>query len=242
MYCQQSQTMMMEDPTVLEEVSDELECLRLNDSIINSKKVTAEDGMKFPKKCREIVLHSIPGNNRCVDCGTTNDVTWASITYGILLCTRCSGRHRSYGVATSRVRSITMDRWSHLQVLAMLEGGNEQLQNFYVRHDMGPPAGDDKNKKIFQQRYHTKAAKFYRRNMESHVNNIKQIGQYKGRAASRRGSAQRRSHNNKNNNNHNKIKASSSSRYSDKTATTATMTATMTASTMKPRVMVNSAA
>jgi len=229
MYCKQSQPtmMMIEDPTVLEEVSDELECLRLNDSIISSKKVTNEDGMKFPPKCRELVFNSIPGNNKCVDCGTIHDVTWASVTYGVLLCTRCSGRHRSYGVATSRVRSITMDRWSHSQVLAMLEGGNKQLQNFYVRHDMGPPNDNKENKsnKIFEKRYHTKAAKFYRRNMELHVNNIKQIGHWKGRAASRQ--QQRQRHH----------------RRGHKTATTAAATAMATTTPdMKPRVMVNSAA
>lgn len=240
--------MMMEDPTVLEEVSDELECLRLNDSIISSKKITNEDGMKFPPKCRELVFNSIPGNNKCVDCGTIHDVTWASVTYGVLLCTRCSGRHRSYGVATSRVRSITMDRWSHSQVLAMLEGGNDQLQNFYVRHDMGPPPKDDdiennnnNNNKIFEKRYHTKAAKFYRRNMELHVNNIKQIGHWKGRAASRQQQQQRqRRHHRRGHKNNNKP----SSKYGNKTAT-ATAAATAMATTthdMKPRVMVNSAA
>ncbi|OEU19566.1 Arf GTPase activating protein, partial [Fragilariopsis cylindrus CCMP1102] len=71
-----------------------------------------------------------PGNLRCIDCGNCHP-DWASVSYGILLCVRCSGRHRSYGVATSRVRSISMDNWSYSQVLSMLEGGNEQLHNFY---------------------------------------------------------------------------------------------------------------
>jgi len=73
-----------------------------------------------------------------------------------------------------------MDCWSHSQVLAMLEGGNEQLQNFFTRHDMG------KKSKVFDQRYKTKAARFYRNNMERHVAKVEKIGQWMGRAASRK--------------------------------------------------------
>merc|ERR1712238_476489 len=142
-------------------------------------KNSMKDGMPFPTACRR-VLGSIAGNSRCVDCGNHNP-DWASVSYGILLCMRCSGRHRSYGVATSRVRSISMDSWSHTQVLAMLEGGNEQLYNFYDRHDMG-----EKKSKVFNHRYQTKAARFYRKNMEIHVAKVGQIGLWKGRAASRK--------------------------------------------------------
>lgn len=167
-----------EDPRTLQKVCCELEELRLQDSTISSKN-SMKDGMPFPTACRK-VLGSIAGNSRCVDCGNHNP-DWASVSYGILLCVRCSGRHRSYGVATSRVRSISMDSWSHTQVLAMLEGGNEQLYDFYDRHDMG-----EKKSKVFNHRYQTKAARFYRKNMEIHVAKVGQIGLWKGRAASRK--------------------------------------------------------
>jgi hypothetical protein len=163
----------------LQKVCSELEDLRLQDIITSSMNSTTCDGMPFPNACLHI-LRSIPGNSRCVDCGNHNP-DWASVTYGVLLCVRCSGRHRSYGVATSRVRSISMDCWSHSQVLAMLEGGNEQLHNFYDRHDMGKS-----NSTVFNHRYQTKAAKFYRKNMEMHVSKIEQIGLWKGRAYSRK--------------------------------------------------------
>jgi hypothetical protein len=166
-----------EDPVTLQEVAKELEELRINDSTICRNNVHS-DGSPFPRSCRRL-LRSIPGNSKCIDCGNRNP-DWASVTYGVLLCTVCSGRHRSYGVAKSRVRSISMDAWSHSQVLAMLEGGNQQLKNFYDRHDMG------KNSRVFDQRYHTKAAHFYRENMERHVEKIGQNGQWMGRAESRR--------------------------------------------------------
>jgi len=89
---------------------------------------------QFPPLCRRLVC-TIPGNNRCIDCGTLNP-EWASITYGILLCTPCAGRHRSFGVHVSKVRSLIMDNWSYSQIVAMLEGGNEQLHKFFERHSL----------------------------------------------------------------------------------------------------------
>ncbi|MGK3756496.1 MAG: hypothetical protein ACI8RD_008810 [Bacillariaceae sp.] len=181
-----------EDPATLQKVCCELEDLRLQDSITSSMNSTTCDGMPFPNTCLHI-LRSIPGNSRCVDCGNHNP-DWASVTYGVLLCVRCSGRHRSYGVATSRVRSISMDNWSYSQVLSMLEGGNEQLHNFYDRHDMC-----DKRSRVFERRYQTKAARFYRNNMESHLSKIRQIGLWKGRAASRKAAKTNHHHHHHNN-------------------------------------------
>jgi hypothetical protein len=115
---------------------------------------------KFPRSCRDVV-RSLPGNSHCVDCSEPNP-EWASVTYGCLLCLNCSGRHRSYGVAISTVRSLTMDHWTHGQILAMLEGGNAQLQSFYHRHDMGS----------LVKRYQTKASLFYRSHLQRHVRGL----------------------------------------------------------------------
>jgi len=166
----------VEDSFILRKVANELEELRFNDNA--TRHDIHSDGAPFPPSCRKL-LRQIPGNSQCIDCGNRNP-DWASVTYGVLLCTVCSGRHRSYGVSVSRVRSITMDCWSHSQVLTMLEGGNEQLQNFFKRHDMGGKS------RVFNQRYQTKAARFYRKNMDWHVSKIEQIGKWMGRAASRK--------------------------------------------------------
>ena len=154
-------------PNMLKQVSSELEALRC---------VPIHDGDQFPPACRSM-LYSLPGNDRCVDCGVPGLHQWASISYGGLLCIICSGRHRSYGVQTSFVRSIDMDTWSHTQVLCMLEGGNEQLQRFFERHHMGTS---------LESRYMTKAALFYRSNLKRHVETVVAAGTYKGREATRR--------------------------------------------------------
>jgi len=140
--------------------------------------------MPFPPACFSLV-RSLPGNQHCIDCDAPNP-DWASVTYGCLLCLNCSGKHRSFGVKTSFVRSLTMDEWSHSQVLAMLEGGNQQLTGFFARHQM---VADTTGKRgtgiIISKRYQTKAARFYRTNLTKHINKVSVAGVYLGREASR---------------------------------------------------------
>ena len=56
-------------------------------------------GKRFPPNCLKLV-RCLPGNSRCVDCGEMSP-EWASVSYGALLCLRCSGRHRGLGVNVS---------------------------------------------------------------------------------------------------------------------------------------------
>ena len=156
----------------LSRVASELDALR---------SVPLHDGADFPPACRTM-MYSLPGNCFCVDCGNPQP-EWASVTYGVLLCVQCSGRHRSYGVQTSFVRSITMDAWSHSQVLAMLEGGNQQLQSFFQRHRMGNHC--DPTGTMTSTRYRTKAALFYSTHLKMHAEVVAESGSYTGREATR---------------------------------------------------------
>ena len=131
----------------------------------------------FPKACRRL-LRSLPGNQRCIDCGRGNP-EWASVTFGSLICLKCSGRHRSYGVGTSVVRSIDMDAWTHTQILNLLEGSNAQLEGFFERHHLGQSAP------TANIRYRTKAGKFYATHLQHHVHAVAKAGIYRGREESR---------------------------------------------------------
>ena len=179
---QQQQQDQAEDKSLLQRVGTELQTLREHEK---TSQKHHEDGKRFPSACKKYLL-SLTGNTRCVDCGMTNP-DWASITYGTLLCVRCSGRHRSYGVTKSRVRSISMDNWSHTQIVAMLEGGNQQLQLFFQRHGM-----ESTQYGSGRDRYKTKAALFYRTHLDRHVDKVVNAGTYKGRTVSRRQKQQHR--------------------------------------------------
>ncbi|KAI7687076.1 Arf-GAP with coiled-coil, ANK repeat and PH domain-containing protein 2 [Sarcoptes scabiei] len=73
---------------------------------------------------------SIPGNEKCADCGCPDPV-WASINLGITLCIECSGVHRSLGVHLSKVRSLTLDHLDYEQINVMLELGNTVFNQIY---------------------------------------------------------------------------------------------------------------
>lgn len=49
---------------------------------------------------------------------------WAGVSFGILLCLGCAGRHRSLGVRVSVVKSLAMDSWSVTERRALEVGGN----------------------------------------------------------------------------------------------------------------------
>lgn len=139
----------------------------------------AQGGNAPVPPCCRVLIRSLPGNATCVDCGAPHP-EWANITMGSLICLQCSGRHRSYGVGTSVIRSLTMDHVKDVtEILKMLEGGNGQLQSFFDRHELGQTCSSA------NRRYHTKAAKFYRRQMAAHVTALAARGSYQGRDASR---------------------------------------------------------
>jgi len=87
-----------------------------------------------------------------------------------------------------------MDSWSHEQIMAMLEGGNEQLQDFFMRHKLSEvyiEESTSSSAKITKDnvrlmRYKTKAALFYRQQLNMHIRQVLDAGAYRGRAASRR--------------------------------------------------------
>jgi hypothetical protein len=197
--------------SMLDRVSAEIETMRIAPSITDGRSENLRCFHSFPPACLEM-LTSMKGNHRCVDCGEQNP-QWAACRYGVLLCLRCSGHHRSLGVQISSVRSISMDEWSVTEVVSMLEGGNSQLAAFFDRHALTERACNAKRKdmnndgttttteppppvarttpsiineeNVTRLRYKTKAALFYRIHMKKHVDNILAYGPYRGREISR---------------------------------------------------------
>lgn len=66
----------------------------------------------------------------------------------------------------------------------MLEGGNDQLSQFFTRHKMSIADYETINTTVLD-RYKTKAASFYKQHLAKHVKNVADSGEYMGRNANR---------------------------------------------------------
>lgn len=85
-----------------------------------------------------------------------------------------------------------MDDWSLQEILRMLEGGNNQLKSFFTRHALcentheGKPGKMLTSENVTLMRYKTKAALFYRQQLDKHVGKILETWPYRGREHSRK--------------------------------------------------------
>ncbi|KAI5180878.1 hypothetical protein NEOKW01_1119 [Nematocida sp. AWRm80] len=74
-------------------------------------------------------------NQKCIDCNGQRP-QWGSISFGVFLCLNCAGIHRSFGVNTTIVKSITMDIWEKKETAAMVIGGNKRLLEYLKKHNL----------------------------------------------------------------------------------------------------------
>jgi len=76
-------------------------------------------------------LKQIEGNNKCMDCGA-QDPRWASLNYGIFLCSKCFDIHRSLK-DNDTLLSLEIDNWSEDQLKKLQLGGNANAIKFFEK-------------------------------------------------------------------------------------------------------------
>ena len=94
-----------------------------------------------------------PSNLICADC-PSEEIKFASISHGSLICEPCGMIHKSLGPNISFVKSLT-DSWSIRQLKIMTAGGNSTLRNFFDTYNMPSTS-------TIEFKYSTVAAKYYR--------------------------------------------------------------------------------
>lgn len=62
-----------------------------------------------------LLLLKEPGNDVCADCKARNP-RWASWDQGVFLCVQCASMHRKIGSHVTKVKSVTLDKWTKEQV------------------------------------------------------------------------------------------------------------------------------
>jgi stromal membrane-associated protein len=75
-----------------------------------------------------------PQNKYCADCSTISP-QWISIKFGVFVCLRCSGIHRSLGTHLTFVRSATLDALKS-DVVEQYQTLNNDIMNDYFEFNM----------------------------------------------------------------------------------------------------------
>jgi hypothetical protein len=113
---------------------------------------------KDAKRLKEAVgqLSKLVSNSICADCHQQRSL-WASVNFGVFLCSRCAGMHRHLGVHITQVRSINLDTWTPLQLLCVTINGNMWTNSWLLSNrspDYGRHIVDDPSMSRFiQEKY-----------------------------------------------------------------------------------------
>ncbi|AJP38192.1 Age1p [Saccharomyces cerevisiae YJM1078] len=126
----------------------------------------ANTGASNRDKLLSIVRKIDKSNLKCCDCGSTATVEWVSINLLCILCIKCSGVHRSLGSHISKIRSLTLDNFTSLELMHLLQNNvsnsnvnaiyESNLHNFSIKKITSISADSERSKFIIDKYQHKK--------------------------------------------------------------------------------------
>jgi len=117
-----------------EDVSDWIRVIKLQiegslvDSSINNN--ISNNSIKYITIDQKILNELYNYNPTCADCNSPSP-TWASLNLCIMICIECSGIHRSLGSHISKVRSLTLDKWTENYIQLLITIGNKKSNSIW---------------------------------------------------------------------------------------------------------------
>lgn len=127
----------------------------------NGKTDGRTDGLVEFQQTLVNYIRNIPSNAACCDCGGTNDVTWLSTNFGVIVCIECSGIHREMGVHISKIQSLTLDRIGTSQLLVSRTMSNDAFNRIMVNtvstKRLHPKSTMEERKEVIRMKYMDKA-------------------------------------------------------------------------------------
>ncbi|EPS61339.1 hypothetical protein M569_13457, partial [Genlisea aurea] len=87
--------------------------------------------VKEDEKNEKIIrnLLKLPENRRCINCNSLGP-QYVCINFSTFICTTCSGIHREF---THRVKSVSMAKFTPLEISALQGGGNASAREIYLK-------------------------------------------------------------------------------------------------------------
>ena len=107
-------------------------------------------------------LLSIPGNNKCLECGKTS-IEWVSFPTSIFLCQSCSREHKSFS-KKEVIRCLSIDEFTEKELSKLSIGGNDRYLSILKEYNISITNPNIENK------YLTFATAYYNALLEAEVN------------------------------------------------------------------------
>ena len=107
-------------------------------------------------------LLSIPGNNKCLECGN-NSIEWVSFPTSIFLCQSCSREHKSFSKKET-IKSLSISEFTERELSKLSIGGNDRYLSILKEYNISITEPNIENK------YLTFASAYYNALLDAEIN------------------------------------------------------------------------